>query len=381
MRAYIARHLLAIGALSAVVVLCLIWLVYKGVADNDVLTVEQCIDATDDAAANEKALIEEDLIDEGLLQTRVTNGMCKDMLESLPDGTLQQKLSASQNYIQEIKLIESAMSEAADEETADEETARGSDRYSLRDDSSLVGAIASTSEQIAAQSQYDDGIGGIEPRELQAAAAARVGEDNDASIAKMLHQKEAAAENAGASVPEASAGARCSTELAVLDEELKKAEKGLYEIIPRIPKEIRLGASEHAGLQVKVATIRDFRGISQKHEAIDENSKSNMGCIVLTNRMRAQLLPTRDLDALSVDRVDYDDIKELSSHLETRWSWDINGRRAGNSELSLYVSYEISQKSPKFRQMPKSPAYEGPLKVTSEDPKPWWQRLFGFFGD
>jgi hypothetical protein len=377
MRAYIARHLLAIGALSAVVVLCLIWLVYKGVADNDVLTVEQCIDATDDATFNEKALIEEDLIDEGLLQTRVTNGMCKDMLESLPDGTLQQKLSASQNYIQEIKLIESAMSEAADEETA-----RGSDRYSLSDDSSsLVGAIAPTSEQVAAQTQYDDGIGAIEPRELQAAAAARVGEDNDASIAKRLHQKEAAAQNAGASVPEASAGARCSTELAVLDEELKKAEKGLYEIIPRIPKEIRLGASEHAGLQVKVATIRDFRGISQKHEAIDEISKSNMGCIVLTNRMRAQLLPTRDLDALSVDRVDYDDIKELSSHLETRWSWDINGRRAGNSELSLYVSYEISQKSSKFRQMPKSPAYEGLIKVTSEDPKPWWQRLFGFFGD
>jgi hypothetical protein len=107
-------HILSIGAAAVVVVaLCLGWPVYNSAAqiddaaDNDTLTVEQCVDVTADSADPvEEVLIEENLIDEGLLQTKVTNDICKDMLEPISDATPVQRLLAAQNYIQEIELIE-----------------------------------------------------------------------------------------------------------------------------------------------------------------------------------------------------------------------------------------------------------------------------------
>jgi hypothetical protein len=251
-------------------------------------------------------------------------------------------------------------------------------------------ATAQTSEEVAAQAQYEspppdgpggDGTGGVEPRKRQAAAAASAGEDNNASIAKRVRQKEAAARDAGASVPEARAAARCSTEVEVSDEEIekavKKSEEGLYEVIPQIPKDIRLGESEQAGLLVSPVTKEKFQQITQTHGAIDEVSKSTLGCVVLTDRMKAELL-TLDLDALKVDRLHHDDILELSSHRETRWSWDIRGRQAGNPKLWLDLSYEISREGQEFRLIPGSPVYEEPIRVRSPAPKPpWWQRIFG----
>ena len=98
--------------------LCLGWLVYLGVAqvdaavDCNVLTVGQCIDASASVEHVEEGLIKENIIEAGLLQTKVTNGMCKDMLERVPNGTPVRTLITAHSYIQEIKLIEGAMSEA-----------------------------------------------------------------------------------------------------------------------------------------------------------------------------------------------------------------------------------------------------------------------------
>jgi hypothetical protein len=132
------EYIFGTGGLAVVVVaLCLGWPVYNSVAqiddaaDNNTLTVEQCIDATDDSADSvEEVLIEEDLIDEGLLPTKVTNDTCKDMLEPISDATLVRRLLAAQNYIQEIKLVKGAMREAAGRSAA-----RRPDRYSSSDES------------------------------------------------------------------------------------------------------------------------------------------------------------------------------------------------------------------------------------------------------
>jgi hypothetical protein len=392
MRSTVVRQHFGPGAaLVAVVALCWGWLVYDGVAqvddatDDASLTIRQCIGVNATTIGPlEEALIKEDIIEEDLLQTKVTNGMCKDMLESIPDGTPPQKLAAAQNYIQEIKLIEEAMRQATGKAAA-----RATDTYPSSDESLILfRAMGHTSEQVAAQVQYDGPIPPIPPREWQAAAAASVGEDNDASIAERLRQKEAAARDAGASVPEARAGARCSTEVEVSDEDIekavKKSEEGLYEIIPQMPKEIRRGESEQAGLLISPVTKEKFQKITQTHGAIDEVSKSSIGCVVLTDRMKAELL-TLDLDALKVDQLHHDDIQELSSHQDTRWSWDINGRQVGNPELWLDLSYEISREDQEFRLIPGSPVYEEPIRVKPPPPEqPWWQRIFerifGLFG-
>ncbi|MDQ3707325.1 MAG: hypothetical protein M3437_19275 [Chloroflexota bacterium] len=337
-------------------------------ADDVTLTVGQCIGDNATNGPVEEALIKEDLIEENLLQTKVTKVVCEDMLKPISGSTRLQKLAAAQRYIQEIKLIEGAMRDAAAEEAA-----RATDWHSSSNESMQFGAIAQTSELVAAQDQYDDAIGGIEPRELQAAAAARVGENNVASIATRLRQKEVTAANAGATVPEARAGARCSTEIEVSDDEVRKIVAGRYEILPQMPKKIPLGETAPAGLLVSPIPQRRSREISQKHDAIKEASKTNFGCGFLTDRMQAELVPLQ-LGALGAEQLHHNDIQKLSSYKEIKWSWNVSGRQAGNPEVSLVLSYELSQEGQQFRGIPQvSPVYEEPIRVTAQ---PWWQRIW-----
>jgi hypothetical protein len=398
MRLYVGRHLLGIGAAAVVVViLCVGWPVYHSVAQtNDAptdatLTVGQCIGANATTIDPlEETLIKEDVIEENLLQSKLTNSMCEDMLAPISDGTPAQKLLTAQNYMQEINLIERSMRKAAAEEAA----TRGPDWYSSSDESLIrFRTIAQTSQQVPARAQYGAGggagagggygTGSVELSKQQAAAAASAGEGGDASIAERLHQKEEAAINAGASVPEAKASARCSTEVEVSDEELKKF-KGMYEIKPQMPEEIRLRKTQQVGLLVSPATKKRFEEIRRNHGSINEQSTSGIGCVELVDRMKAQLVPL-DLEGLRIYPRHPNDIRELSSHLDTRWGWDIYARQPGNLELLLDLRYPISREGQEFRLVPESPVYDGVIRVTmlqsgsSEEAteRPWWQRIFG----
>jgi hypothetical protein len=365
-RSYVIRELLGPAAAVAVVgALCL----GCNAADDVTLTVGQCIGGNATNGPVEEALIKEDIIEENLLQTKVTKVACEDMLKPISGSTRQQKLAAAQRYIQEIKLIEEAMREAAAEQAA-----RATDWHSSSNESLMqLEAIAHTSELVAAESQYDDARGGIEPRELQAAAAARVGENNDASIANRVRQKEDTATNAGATEPEAKAAARCSIEIEVSDDEVKKIVAGRYDIQPQMPKKIRLGKKEPAGLLVSPIPQQRFREKSQKHDLIEEASKSNIGCGYLTDRMQADLVPL-ELEALGIEGSYPDDIQKLSSHQEVKWSWGVSGRQAGTPEVSLDLRYELSREGQVvFRHIPQvSPVYNEPIRVTA----PWWQRIW-----
>jgi hypothetical protein len=150
MRPYVGRHLLGIGTAAVVVViLCVGWPVYHSVAQtNDAptdatLTVGQCIGANATTIDPlEETLIKEDVIEENLLQSKLTNSMCEDMLAPISDGTPAQKLLTAQNYMQEINLIERSMRKAAAEEAA----TRGPDWYSSSDESLIrFRTIAQTS--------------------------------------------------------------------------------------------------------------------------------------------------------------------------------------------------------------------------------------------
>ena len=385
MGSYVVKQLFSLKAAAAVVVamaLCWGWPVYDGVAqvdgaaDDAILTVERCIGSEATIGPLEDTLIKEDIIEKDLLQTEVTNVMCKDMLEPASDGTPLQKLTAAQNYIQEIKLIKEAMGEATDRAAA-----RGTDRYPPSDDSLvLFRAIGQTSEEVAAHAQYHDGTGGdgtggVEPRERQAAAVAHAGEDNADPISERLRQKEDAARDAEATPREAQAAARCGVEVDVLDAGMKRIEdQGLFEVTPYLPEEIRLGETKEAGLRVEPTTTKEFREIRQRHEDVAGASESAVGCIILSNRMLATLIPLgdqEDQEALKVVRGQGDDLRKLSDNSDTSWSWEIKGRQAGNPELLLDLKYEMAQEE-EFRLTPGSPVYEKEIKVTS----PWWQRIF-----
>jgi hypothetical protein len=203
----------------------------------------------------------------------------------------------------------------------------------------------------------------------------------------MVRQKEAALTKAGASVPEARAGARCSTELEVSDDELKNSE-GLYEIIPRVPEEMRFRETKQAGLLVSPVTKKKLEEIErQEHGEIAEVSESGIGCVELGDRMKAQLV-TLDLEGLGIYRRHPNDIRELSSDRNTRWGWDIFARQQGNVELILDLRYAISREGQEeFRRVPQSPVAEEAIRVTLRQngssqeatEQPWWRRFFSIF--
>jgi hypothetical protein len=203
----------------------------------------------------------------------------------------------------------------------------------------------------------------------------------------MVRQKEAALIKAGASVPEARAGARCSTELEVSDDELKNSE-GLYEILPQVPEEMRLRETKQAGLLVSPVSKKKLEEIErQEHGEIAEVSESGIGCVELGDRMKAQLV-TLDLEGLGIYRRHPNDIRELSSDRNTRWGWDIFARQPGNVELILDLRYAISREGQEeFRRVPQSPVAEEAIRVTLRQngsnqeatERPWWRRFFSIF--
>jgi hypothetical protein len=198
-----------------------------------------------------------------------------------------------------------------------------------------------------------------------------------------LHQKEEAAINAGASVPEAKASARCSLEVDVLDEKVDKI-KGMYKIRPYVPEKMRHRETEDAGLVVSPVTKESFEEITQQHRDIAKASKSYIGCVGLTDQMEATLSPYH-LDELDIHRYQTDDIRKLSSGQETRWGWAITTRQTGKLKFYLNLRYAISRKSQEFRLIPDSPVYEKAIKVTPPESdstqkateRPWWQRILG----
>jgi len=405
MRHYIGRHLLGILAAAVVVVvvaLCGGWPGYESVAqvddaaDNGTLTVGQCIEVNASVSPLDEALIKEDIIEEDLLQTEVTDGMCKDMLEPIADGTQMRRLIAAQSYIQEIKLINGAIRRAGSRTAA-----KGTDRHFLAAEPSGVAWTVVAAVQGAAEAQYHDGEdprggdgegprGGdgegngseVTPTAKQAATISECSELSGAehSYDEVLAQCEAAAEKAGASSLEAAAGAHCGLEVDVLDDEAKKI-KGLYEIRPLIPEKMRHRETAQAGLLVQPATKKRFQEIRQEHADIAGASESDIGCVVLTNQMKAKLVP---LGELGVDHHQSDDIRELSANRDTIWGWDITARQTGTQRLLLDLSYAISREGQEFRQIPESPVHEGEIRVTplqsdsNQDTaeQPWWRRIF-----
>jgi hypothetical protein len=271
---YAGKYLVGTGV-AVVVALCVGYPIYAAVAqtsdatDDGTLTVEECLGDTNasiDPIAED--LIEQGIIAEDLLPTKVTDGMCEEMLEQAADGTPVGRLVAAQNYVQDIKLIEYTISEATGQAAAKGTDAKGPDHHLLADKPlvlprwTVLGA-----NQRAAVAQYgapgggggaDPGGGGAypgggggadpgdgtdpgggaapggdgtgvtaTPRAATAEQiAAAVVTESDAPIADILDQIEADLIAKGTPRSEAVVAARCGLETALLNATIQKISRG-----------------------------------------------------------------------------------------------------------------------------------------------------------
>jgi hypothetical protein len=258
-------------------------------------------------------------------------------------------------------------------EAAGKAAARTPNRYSSSDESLIqFRDIAQTSEEVAAQDQYE-WVGSVAPITRQAAGAAGAGEDADAPIDERLRQKETSLLIGGATVPEAKAGGLCGLQVEVSGEKLRNT-SGVYAVEPKMPKKMQHRDTEIAGLHVSPRTKERLQEIEQQNRDIAKISESDVvGCVKLTNRMKADLITT-DPEALAID-APQPKIGVLSSDRRTKWGWEITARKTGEPKLILYLHYAVSGEDSEFRALEPPPVYEKAIKVTPPQ-KPWWQRIF-----
>jgi len=357
-RQYVGKYLVSIGV-AALLALCMSWLVSdawaktKGAPDDGALTVRECLSkANTSVDPTGQSLVKEGLIEESLLPTVVTGDMCEDILKRAQNGDPVQTLIATQNYIQEVKLIENSIHRATDEDSA-----KASDRHLFGDESLVSAKIRLQANKGPAQRQYPDGEtpsadgetpsggGSNGPRAKTirrdaatvSTTAAEAVADSDASIADMFKQVEAVALDEGLSRSEADSSARCGLEAALLDAVSKElAHRKYIKVSPApTPKEMEYGDT----VTVTLLVSGDVRGLYGKLEGqykkIAEVSEAEDGCVGVVESMKARLWDRH----FSIDPHQDEEEKRITH--DTAWSWEVTANAEGKNSVDLFVGHVL----------------------------------------
>jgi hypothetical protein len=378
-RWYIGKYLIRIGVAAALMALCVGWPIYDAVAQaNDgTLTVEECLaegNASIDPIAED--LIKEGIIGENLLSTKVTDGMCEDVLQRAPDDTPVQRLVTAQNYIQENQLIVNAIREAAAEGT----DAKGPAHHSLAEKHLVLPRWTDLgATQIAAVAQQyspppADGGGAapggggdeteVTPSMRKAATvqqvAAAVVAEGDASIAEMLDRIEAAYLREGESRSAAAAAAHCGLEQALLNVISKKLyrEESIQVDPDPTPKELEYGDTVTVKLFISAAISEAYDGLERQYEKVEEASEASRGCVHVTKLMQAEVV-TRRFDINS--HQDHDSSIRGRITRDTTWRWDVTANTEGKNVMTLALGHVLTRAGEELTPQWLEPA---PLEAT-----------------
>ncbi|MGH3090476.1 MAG: hypothetical protein ACRDSJ_24615 [Rubrobacteraceae bacterium] len=351
---HVSRHtVVAAAALAAIGVG---WTAYAdgvaraaGAANDGILTVEECVGG---GASLAGVLIEAGAIEEGLVRTEVSTDMCDEIRGQSSGGTSTQKLIAAQSYVREIELVEGAMRGAA--ETADRR---------------FAGSLPSTElvsyGSPATEAQYDDeglpvageeSVGEIQyeppepspgrpdaplnsPQTEQAVEILDVAQEGG-TIAERWERKRDAGIMAGATPPEAAAGARCSLELDLLDGTSATLYRGMFRIDPMLPEEMTQGDTATLELSVSAATKEIYKELERQYEEAAEVSEVADGCVGLTRRMKAVLIGQPHFEIVAQQGEDAS-VRPVVG--DTVWSWDITAAATGSHPLHLNLGHELEQ--------------------------------------
>jgi hypothetical protein len=352
-RQYAGNYLIGTGV-AVLVALCVACPIYDAVAqtsdgtDDGTLTVEECLGKTNasiDPIAED--LMKQGIIAVDLLPTRVTDGMCEEMLKQAADGTPVGRLVAAQNYVQDIKLIEYTIRRATGEAAA-----KGPDHHFLADKPKGLRRWTLL------------GLTGVEATPRAATArqtAAEVVAQGDASIADMLDQIEDALIAKGKPRSEAVASAPCSLETALLNATIKKLVRGeSLKVGPDpAPKEMVKGDTIPVTLVVSGAIREVYEELQGQYEEVAEASEAK-GCPVLTPSMKGDIHEHH----FAVNPRQGASRRPITSH-DIKWRWDLTAIKEGENSASIFWGYELKHAELGLR--PKSTiASQRTITVTAE---------------
>jgi hypothetical protein len=404
-RRTIGKYLIECGVAAALMALCMGWAVRDLAAqsNDDTLTAGECLTEVGAAVGSvAQGLGKENIIGMNLLSTKITDGMCQDMLERSPDGTVIQSLIVAQNYIQEIQLIERSMREAQEVSSARDDILRFSDVSfaSTNTTTKAFGGLAQTqyppadaapsssaapkspSSTVSPGSPSNGERSGVDLTRRQAAqasatAAAAVAE-GDASIADMLDQIEAAALKEGASRSEAAASARCGLEEALLNAISREISRKRYiKVSPDpTPNAMEYGDTVTVELMVSGDVRRLYGELERHYETVAELSEAEDGCVLFIRSIRANLFDRR----FSVDPHHSSPAQRIIR--DTTWTWDVTANAEGKNSVDLFVGHvlQLGEVELKPQWIEPSPVHHATI-VVNVDPlreesnfirRHWW---------
>jgi uncharacterized membrane protein YgcG len=418
-RRYFGKYLIGIGVAATLMALCVGWPIYDAVAQaNDgTLTVEECLGNTNasiDPIAED--LIAQGIIAEDLLPTKVTDGMCEEMLEQAADGTLVGRLVAAQNYVQDIKLIEYTIREATGEAAAKRTDAKGPDHHFVADkpfalprwtalgateegstDGDGIGALnvePAAFLQDVVQDQYDDGGGGgggvggggggggdvggggggggdvggggggggdgtgvaATPRAASAdQIAGAVVAESDAPIADILDQIETDLIAKGIPRSEAVVAARCGLETALLNATIKKiSRRGSIEVRPDpTPKEMVNGETILVTLVVSGAIREFYEKLERQYQEVAEASEAKDGCPLLSSSIKGDIY-----DHHFAVNPRQGALRRPISSRDMTWRWNLTAITEGENSVDLFLGYELKHAELELRPKPTIASHE-----------------------
>src|SRR5215208_3112676 len=416
-RQHAGKYLVGTG-IAVVVALWVSYPIYDAVAqtsdatDNGTLTVEECLGNTNasiDPIAED--LIAQGIIAEDLLPTKVTDGMCEEMLEQAADGTLVGRLVAAQNYVQDIKLIEYTIREATGEAAAKRTDAKGPDHHFVADkpfalprwtalgateegstDGDGIGALnvePAAFLQDVVQDQYDDGGGGgggvgtgvaATPRAASAdQIAGAVVAESDAPIADILDQIETDLIAKGIPRSEAVVAARCGLETALLNATIKKISRGeSIEVRPDpTPKEMVNGETILVTLVVSGAIREFYEKLERQYQEVAEASEAKDGCPLLSSSIKGDIY-----DHHFAVNPRQGALRRPISSRDMTWRWNLTAITEGENSVDLFLGYELKHAELELRPKPTIASHETitvkedrVAQVSNSIERNWWWLL------
>lgn len=362
--------------------------------DGDTLTARRCIESNTNGSVEplEEALMKEGIIKVGLDDMTLTSGMCEEIIERTPDGTLVERAVAAANLTQEVDIIEDSMVDAAgkdingDGRVDDKDTTAASSssyaaahaaqqrvRTAVEKAGTAAGAIKEVSaEPVAALQQYPSAPPAPTPQPAPAPRpqpAPQPPLNELPSYEGVQSKAEVAARREGASPEAAAAGSDCAANVALLDGTMQELVQGNLSF-EAPAKEMQWKDKDTIGLVVAPAATATIEQLQQYLDEVEGGSDVKARCVGLAPEMEADFIGPQ----FGITLLTGESKRDILGATPTEWEWELAAKEQGRNILHLNVkAYLSSAEGGKPRSIVQSP-FSDYINVSATP----WQGLTDF---